>query len=89
MGGEMLYSRAMCKRGAPLTRQVVKKGCVAPLRGRLTAIGYPLSALWTSPVSLRILKFDGAIAPRGLKFDSGFAAEGCGERLIFIEGALL
>ena len=27
------------------------------------------------------LKFDGAIAPRVLKFDSGFAAEGCGGRL--------
>ena len=27
---------------------------------------------------LRVLKFDGAIAPRVLKFDSGFAAEGCG-----------
>ena len=26
---------------------------------------------------LRVLKFDGAIAPRVLKFDSGFAAEGC------------
>ena len=29
---------------------------------------------------LRVLKFDGAIAPRVLKFDSGFAAEGCGGR---------
>ena len=38
---------------------------------------------------LRVLKFDGAIAPRVLKFDSGFAAEGCGGRLTFIEGALL
>ena len=27
---------------------------------------------------LRVLKFDGAIAPRVLKFDSGFAAEGYG-----------
>ena len=27
---------------------------------------------------LRVLKFDGAIAPRVLKFDSGFAAEGGG-----------
>ena len=26
---------------------------------------------------LRVLKFDGAIVPRVLKFDSGFAAEGC------------
>ena len=33
-------------------------------------------ALW----GLRVLKFDGAIAPRVLKFDSGFAAEGCGGR---------
>ena len=30
---------------------------------------------------LRVQKFDGAIAPRVLKFDSGFAAEGCGGRL--------
>ena len=29
---------------------------------------------------LRVLKFDGTIAPRVLKFDSGFAAEGCGGR---------
>ena len=29
---------------------------------------------------LRVLKFDGAIAPRVLKFDSGSAAEGCGGR---------
>ena len=27
---------------------------------------------------LRVLKFDGAVAPRVLKFDSGYAAEGCG-----------
>ncbi|WP_418462356.1 hypothetical protein, partial [Dialister succinatiphilus] len=33
---------------------------------------------------LKVLKFDGAIAPRVLKFDSGFAAEGCGGRLTFI-----
>ncbi len=26
---------------------------------------------------LKVLKFDGAIAPRVLKFDSGSAAEGC------------
>ena len=38
---------------------------------------------------LRVLKFDGAIAPRVLKFDSGSAAEGCCGRLTFIEGALL
>ena len=30
---------------------------------------------------LRVLKFDGAVAPRVLKFDSGYAAEGCGRRL--------
>ena len=29
---------------------------------------------------LRVLKFDGAMAPRVLKFDSGYAAEGCGGR---------
>ena len=39
---------------------------------------------------LRVLKFDGAIAPRVLKFDSGFTAEGCGGASNkFIEGALL
>ena len=38
---------------------------------------------------LKVLKFDGAIAPRVLKFDSGSAAEGCCGRLTFIEGALL
>ena len=27
---------------------------------------------------LRVLKFDGAVGPRVLKFDSGYAAEGCG-----------
>ena len=31
---------------------------------------------------LKVLKFDGAIAPRVLKFDSGFVAEGCGGRLL-------
>ena len=41
------------------------------------------------PWGLRVLKFDGAIAPKVLKFDSGYAAEGCGRRLTFIEGALL
>jgi len=40
-------------------------------------------------VGLKVLKFDGAIAPRVLKFDSGSAAEGCGGRLTFIEGASL
>ena len=29
-------------------------------------------------MGVKVLKFDGAIAPRVLKFDSGFAAEGCG-----------
>ena len=38
---------------------------------------------------LKVLKFDEAIAPRVLKFDSGSAAEGCCGRLAFIEGALL
>ncbi len=31
-------------------------------------------------MGVRVLKFDGAIAPRVLKFDSGPAAEGCGGR---------
>jgi len=38
---------------------------------------------------VKVLKLDGAVAPRVLKFDSGSAAEGCGGRLAFIEGALL
>ena len=38
---------------------------------------------------LRVLKFDGAIAPRVLKFDSGSAAEGCGGAYELIEGASL
>ena len=37
--------------------------------------------LWGVRVLLRVLKFDGAIAPRVLKFDSVYAAEGCGGRL--------
>ncbi len=49
-----------------------------------------LTRLMDKPLwGLRVLKFDGAIAPRVLKFDSGFAAEGCRGRLTFIEGALL
>ena len=49
-----------------------------------------LTRLMDKPLwGLRVLKFDVAIAPRVLKFDSGFAAEGCGGRLTFIEGALL
>ena len=47
-----------------------------------TPYGHALSGV-------RVLKSDGAIAPRVLKFDSGSAAEGCGGRLTFIEGALL
>ncbi len=39
---------------------------------------YEDKPLW----GLRVLKFDGAIAPRVLKFDSGYAAEGCGGRLM-------
>jgi len=35
----------------------------------------------TAVSRLRVLKFDGAVAPRVLRFDSGFAAEGCGGRL--------
>jgi len=37
---------------------------------------------------LRVLKFDGAIAPRVLKFDA-LRREGCGGASKFIEGALL
>ena len=37
---------------------------------------------------LRVLKFDGAIAPKVLKFDA-LRREGYGGRLTFIEGALL
>ena len=41
-----------------------------------------LTRLMDKPLwGLRVLKFDGAIAPRVLKFDSGFAADGCGGRL--------
>ena len=59
----------------------------------LFAILCPLSESDTQPTAeppppyghalmgVRVLKFDGAIAPRVLKFDSGFAAEGCGGRL--------
>jgi hypothetical protein len=45
--------------------------------GPLSAVGLMDKSLW----GLKVLKFDGAIAPRVLKFDSGFAAEGCGGRL--------
>ncbi|EHO62935.1 hypothetical protein HMPREF9453_01114 [Dialister succinatiphilus YIT 11850] len=55
----------------------------------LSAILCPLSESDTQPTAeppppyghalmgVRVLKFDGAIAPRVLKFDSGPAAEGC------------
>ena len=38
---------------------------------------------------VKVLKFDGAIAPKVLRFDSGFAAAGYGGASKFIEGALL
>ena len=58
--------------------------------GRCFPVFPKVDALWTSPLwGLRVLKFDGAIAPRVLRFDSGSAAEGCGGRLTFIEGASL
>ena len=47
---------------------------MASIPGRKVTMDKPL---W----GLKVLKFDGAIAPRVLKFDSGFAAEGCGGRL--------
>ena len=40
-------------------------------------------------MGVKVLKFDGAIAPRVLKFDSGSAAEDYGGASKFIEGALL
>ena len=40
--------------------------------GECKAVGCPLSAV------KKVLKIDGAFAPRVLKFDSGCAAEGCG-----------
>ena len=37
----------------------------------------PYNRLMDKPLwGLRVLKFDGAVAPRVLKFDSGYAAEG-------------
>ena len=36
---------------------------------------------WTRPLGVRVLKIDGAFAPRVLKFDSGCAAEGYGSAL--------
>ena len=45
-----------------------------------------MGALKDKPLwGLRVLKFDGAIAPRVLKFDSGSAAEGCCGRLILLK----
>ena len=37
-----------------------------------------MGAIMDTPCGVRVLKFDGAVAPRVLKFDSGYAAEGCG-----------
>ena len=48
---------------------------MASIPGRKVTMDKPL---W----GLKVLKFDGAIAPRVLKFDSGYAAEGCCGRLI-------
>ena len=41
------------------------------------------------PSGVKVLRIDRPEGRRVLKFDSGFAAEGCGGRLTFIEGALL
>ena len=54
-------------RSLSLTR-LWREGCCRAPYGRARA-------------SVRVLKFDGAVAPRVLKFDSGSAAEGCGGRL--------
>ena len=40
----------------------------------------PLAAYGHALTGVRVLKFDGAVALRVLKFDSGYAAEGCGGR---------
>ena len=50
----------------------------------------PYNRLMDKPLwGLRVLKFDGAVAPRVLKFDSGYAAEGVEGASKFIEGASL
>ena len=59
--------------------------------GRRFLRGLSLTRLWREGcggapwgqalTGVRVLKFDGAGAPRVLKFDSGYAAEGCGGRL--------
>ena len=59
---------------------------------RLPAAGSPLGQEDCAPMGR---KGSGAFTDKPLwglkvlKFDSGFAAEGCGGRLTFIEGALL
>ena len=55
-------------RGLSLTRPAAVRVVVGRLMDK---------PLW----GLRVLKSDGAVAPRVLKFDSGYAAEGCGGRL--------
>ena len=45
--------------------------------------------IWTRPAGVRVLKIDGAFAPRVLRFDSGLAAEGCGGRPSKRRGASL
>ena len=40
-----------------------------------------MGAIMDTPCGVRVLKSDGAVAPRVLKFDSGYAADGCGRRL--------
>ena len=48
-----------------------------PERKRYTTHRRPPPPYGHALMGVRVLKFDGAIAPRVLKFDSGSAAEGC------------
>ena len=40
-----------------------------------------MTPAWTRPLGVRVLRFDGAFAPRVLKFDTACGHEGCGGRL--------
>ena len=57
-------------------------GCLlsAPERSDTQPTAEPPPPYGHALMGVRVLKFDGAIAPRVLKFDSGSAAEGCGGR---------
>ena len=55
------------------------------LVGQLSAIGCPLTderlSVFPKARGQRVLKIDGAFAPRVLKFDTACGCEGCGGRL--------